>query len=275
MKAVILAGGLGTRLAEKTESCPKPMIKIGGMPILWHIMSLYSFYGINEFIIALGYKGEMVKEFFLNYYPLNCDVTIDLSTGKERLYEKEPPPWIVHLVDTGLQTQTGGRLKRLKKWIGNETFLFTYGDGLTDLNIANELLFHKSHGALATVAAVRPPARFGGLSFEGDRVVEFLEKPQTGEGWINGGFFVLEPEVIDYIKDDSTAWEREPLENLAKDQKLMAYKHEGFWQAMDTLREHKLLEDLWEKGNAPWKIWEKKEKNKDLLLKMKKEEAAR
>jgi glucose-1-phosphate cytidylyltransferase len=275
MKAVILAGGFGTRLAEKTENVPKPMIKIGGMPILWHIMSLYSFYGINEFIIALGYKGDVIKEFFLNYYSLNCDVTIDLACGKEKFYKKEPPPWIVHLVDTGLQTQTGGRLKRLKKWIGDETFLFTYGDGLTDLNILNEVCFHKKHGALATVAAVRPPARFGGLYFEKDRVTEFLEKPQTGEGWINGGFFVLEPEVIDYIKDDSTAWEREPLEKLAKDRELMAYKHEGFWQAMDTLREHKILEDLWEKGNAPWKIWEKNEKNRDLLMKMKKKEVVR
>jgi glucose-1-phosphate cytidylyltransferase len=275
MKAVILAGGLGTRLSEKTENCPKPMIKIGGMPILWHIMSLYSFYGINEFIIALGYKGEMIKEFFLNYYSLNCDVTIDLSTGKEKLYEKKPPPWIVHLVDTGLHTQTGGRLKRLKKWIGNETFLFTYGDGLTDMNISKEIEFHKNHGALATVAAVRPPARFGGLHFEGDRVAEFLEKPQTGEGWINGGFFVLEPEVISYIKEDATAWEREPLEKLAQDRELMAYKYEGFWQAMDTLREYKILEDLWDKGHAPWKIWEKQETRKDLLLNMKKKEMVR
>lgn len=255
VKTVILAGGFGSRLAEETVVRPKPMVEIGGKPILWHIMKIYSSYGFSEFIIALGYKGEVIKEYFLNFYALNNDLTIDLSTGQTVIHDGNQPHWKVHLVDTGLRTQTGGRLKRLAPWIGRETFMMTYGDGVADIDIRRLVEFHRSHGKLATVTAVRPPARFGGLSFDGDLVVRFVEKPQAGEGWINGGFFVLEPGVLDYIEGDETVWEREPLERLAADGQLVAYKHEGFWQPMDTLREKQLLEALWESGKAPWKVW--------------------
>ncbi|HHV55853.1 MAG TPA: glucose-1-phosphate cytidylyltransferase [Firmicutes bacterium] len=255
MKTVILAGGIGSRLAEETTVRPKPMVEIGGRPILWHIMSIYASYGFNEFIVALGYKGEVIKEYFLNFYALNNDLTIDLSTGQTIIHDGNQPNWKVHLVDTGLRTQTGGRIKRLARWIGNETFMLTYGDGVANVDLRGLLDFHRSHGKLATVTAVRPPARFGGLGFDGDLVVRFVEKPQTGEGWINGGFFVLEPGVLDYIEGDDTVWEREPLERLAADGQLVAYKHAGFWQPMDTLREKQLLEALWESGKAPWKVW--------------------
>lgn len=255
MKTVILAGGLGSRLAEETMVRPKPMVEIGGKPILWHIMMIYASFGFNEFVVALGYKGEVIKDYFLNFYALNNDLTVDLATGRTHIYDGSQPDWKVHLVDTGLRTQTGGRIKRLLQWIGQETFMLTYGDGVADVDLRQLVDFHRSHGRLATVTAVRPPARFGGLCFDGNRVVRFVEKPQTGEGWINGGFFVLEPGVIDYIEGDDTVWEREPLERLAADGQLVAYKHVGFWQPMDTLREKQLLEALWESGKAPWKVW--------------------
>ena len=256
MKAVILAGGLGSRLSEETAVKPKPMVEIGGKPILWHIMNLYAAYGVDEFIIALGYRSEVVKEYFLNFYALNNNITVDLATGGTTVHDGNQPRWKVHLVDTGLHTQTGGRVKRIERWLGdNETFLMTYGDGVADVDLRKLIRFHESHGKLATVTTVRPPARFGGIVFEGERVAEFTEKPQTGEGWINGGFFVLNRGVIKYIDGDATLWERDPMERLAADGQLMAYRHEGFWQPMDTLREKRLLEDLWTSGSAPWKVW--------------------
>jgi len=255
MKAVILAGGFGTRISEMTQNIPKPMIEVGGKPILWHIMNIYSQYGINEFIIALGYKSEIIKEYFLNFYSINNDLSLDLSTGQVTIHPGALPKWKIHLVDTGLHTSTGGRLKRLKKWIGNETFLLTYGDGVADINIEDLIAFHKENKKLATVTAVRPPARFGALKIEAAHVTQFLEKHQSGEGWINGGFFVLEPEVLNYIEGDQTSWEKEPLEALASENQLVSYLHKGFWQPMDTLREHRLLENLWESSQAPWKVW--------------------
>jgi len=255
VKVVILAGGLGTRLQEETTVKPKPMVEIGGKPILWHIMSIYAAFGFEEFAIALGYKGEMIKEYFLNFYMLNNDLSIDLSNGYTEPRSNQRFQWKVHLVDTGDVTQTGGRIKRLQTLIGNEQFMFTYGDGVANVDIKRLIAFHKSHGKLATVTAVRPPSRFGRIVFDGDRVLEFSEKPQTAEGWINGGFFVLEPEVFDYIEGDETAWEGEPLKQLAADKQLMAYRHEGFWQPMDTLREKQLLNELWTKKGAPWKVW--------------------
>jgi glucose-1-phosphate cytidylyltransferase len=252
VKVVILAGGLGTRLAEETTVRPKPMVEIGGKPILWHIMNIYSAYGFNEFIVALGYKGEYIKDYFINFYALNGNLTIDLGRGGHEVRSGNHPDWRVHLVDTGDSTMTGGRIKRLQPWIGDEPFMATYGDGLSDVDVDALLRFHQSHGRLATLTAVRPPARFGGLQFDGDRIAEFTEKPQTGEGWINGGFFVFQPEVFDYIEGDSMPLESAPLERLAEDQQLMAFKHFGFWQAMDTLREKNLLQRLWDSGEAPW-----------------------
>lgn len=256
MKIVILAGGFGTRLSEETIIKPKPMVEIGGRPILWHIMNIYWLYGFNEFVIALGYKGEIIKEYFLNYYNLQSELTISLKTGEVKASKNCYRDWIVHLVDTGMNTMTGGRLHRLEDRLKGETFMLTYGDGVSNIDIQKLLEFHKSHGRIATVTAVRPAARFGGMTFNGDMVIEFKEKPQTGEGWINGGFFVFEPEVFQYLHGDDTVLEGDPLENLAKDGQLMAYKHEGFWQCMDTLRDKRLLEELWESGEAPWKVWD-------------------
>ncbi|MFZ5816092.1 MAG: glucose-1-phosphate cytidylyltransferase [Bacillota bacterium] len=256
MKTVILAGGLGTRLSEETSLRPKPMVEIGGKPILWHIMNIYSAFGYEEFVLALGYKGEIIKDYFRNFYALNNDLTVDLGSGEVQVHHGRQPSWRVHLVDTGIHTQTGGRVKRLQSWVGDATFMLTYGDGVADVNLKQLVAFHKAHGKLATVTAVRPPARFGGLQFDGDRVAAFTEKPQTGEGWINGGFFVLEPGIFDYITEgDDSIWERGPLERLAADGQLMAFRHDGFWQPMDTLREKRLLESLWESGQAPWKVW--------------------
>jgi glucose-1-phosphate cytidylyltransferase len=233
------------------------MVEVGGKPILWHIMNIYASHGVDEFVVALGYKGEVVKEYFLNFYALNNDITLDLSAGSTTVHDGRQPKWKVHLVDTGASTQTGGRVKRLRRWLGDsENFLMTYGDGVADVDIASLIRFHESHGKLATVTTVRPPARFGGIAFEGDRVSQFTEKPQTGEGWINGGFFVLNRRVLDYIDGDDTLWERDPMERLARSGQLMAFRHDGFWQPMDTVRERKLLEELWASGRAPWKVWQ-------------------
>lgn len=255
MKTVILAGGFGSRLQEETEIRPKPMVEIGGKPILWHILNLYSAFGFNEFVMALGYKSEFIKEYFLNFYALNNDLTVYLADGKSTIHDGKQPNWKINLVDTGPNTLTGGRIKRLKSWIGNETFMATYGDGLSDIPIDKLLTFHKSHGKIATLSAVRPPARFGGLKIENGQVAEFAEKPQSGEGWINGGFFVLEPEIFDYIEGDRTSFEWEPMQRLASEGQLMAFEHEGFFQPMDTIRERNILEELWASGKAPWKVW--------------------
>ena len=256
MKAVILAGGFGTRLSEETVVRPKPMVEIGGKPILWHIMNIYAAYEVNEFIIAVGYKAEVIKEYFLNFYAINNDITIDLATGETIIHDGNQPNWKIHIVDTGLYTQTGGRLKRLQKWLRHdETFMFTYGDGVADIDIKALLKFHKSHGKLATVTTVRAPARFGRIVFKGDQIIEFYEKPQAAEGWINGGYFVLNQGVFDYIENDETVWERDPVERLARDGQLMGYRHYGFWSCMDTLKEKNFLEKLWNLGDAPWKVW--------------------
>lgn len=257
MKAIILAGGLGSRLSEETVLRPKPMVEIGGRPMLWHIMNVYAAHGIREFIIALGYKAEVIKQYFLSFYALNSDISIELASGSTTIHNNgERPDWKVHLVDTGLYTETGGRLKRLRGWLSDdETFMFTYGDGVADLDIKKLLKFHYSQGKLATVTAVRSPARFGRMTFEGDFVREFYEKPQMGEGWINGGFFVLNAKAIDYIEGDQAVWERDPIERLAGDGQMVGYRHYGFWSCMDTLRERNLLEELWVSGKAPWKIW--------------------
>lgn len=255
MKVAILCGGLGTRLAEETEIKPKPMVEIGGRPILWHILKMYSVCGLCESVLALGYKGDAIKRYFLDYFHMASDLTIALINGEVQTHHAIRDDWIVRLVDTGMYTQTGGRLKRLAPILNQEPFCMTYGDGVGNIDIQSLISFHKSHGKLATVTAVRPPARFGGLAFEGDLVKEFTEKPQIGEGWINGGFFVLQPEVFNYISGDDSVWEREPLEELARDRQLVAYRHEGFWQCMDTLRDKSLLNHLWETGQAPWKVW--------------------
>ncbi len=256
MKVVILAGGRGTRLAEETSIRPKPMVMIGGKPMLWHIMKIYASYGYKDFLIACGYKGELIKEYFHNYFIHNSDYIINLRDGSKEIIRANGDDWCVGVVDTGLNTQTGGRILRLKEWLGNSTFAVTYGDGVGNVDIAGLVDFHRSHGRIATVTAVHPPARFGGLNLRGDIVDEFSEKPQTQEGWINGGFFIFEAEVFDYLQDDQTILEREPLERLAKDQQLMAFRHNGFWQPMDTIREKQLLEDLWAAENAPWRTWE-------------------
>ena len=255
MKAILLAGGLGTRLTEETTDKPKPMVEIGGFPILWHIMKIYSAFGIKEFIPTLGYKGEIIKNYFINYQNTKTNMSIDMSTGTIKRYDTHDEDWTVHLLDTGHNTQTGGRIKKAMQFAGRECVMATYGDGLADINISKLLKFHKSHGKLATITAVRPPSRFGEISFKGDRVVGFTEKPQVGEGWINGGFFVLEPEVADYIEGDDMPFERYPLETLSKEGQLMTYRHNGFWQPMDVIREKRLLEELWQSGNAPWKVW--------------------
>lgn len=255
MKAVILAGGFGTRLSEVTGTIPKPMVEIGGKPMLWHIMNIYAYHGITEFVIALGYKAEMIKEYFLNFYAFNNDITLDLANGKTTIHDGKQPKWRIHLVDTGLNTQTGGRLKRLKDWIGDETFMMTYGDGVSNIDISELIKFHRKQKRHATVTAVHPAARFGGLVIKDGKVTEFTEKNQSKEGWINGGFFVLEPAVIDLIEDDQTIWERAPLEKLAGTKQLAAYCHDGFWQPMDTLREYQMLESMWQSGKAPWKVW--------------------
>jgi len=255
MKAVILAGGLGTRLAEETTVRPKPMIEIGGKPVLWHIMKMYSSHGIDEFIICLGYKGYMVKEFFANYFLHTSDVTFDLSENRMEVHERHAEPWRVTLVDTGEATQTGGRLARVARFLGDETFCFTYGDGLSDVDFGRELAFHRERGSLATVCAVQPPGRFGALDISESRITKFEEKPQGDGSWINGGFFVLEPGALRYVEGDDTVWERSALEGLARDGQLSAYRHTGFWQPMDTLRDKLRLEELWQSGRAPWKTW--------------------
>lgn len=257
MKVVLLAGGLGTRLSEETEVKPKPMVEIGDRPILWHIMKIYSSFEFDAFIICLGYKGYIIKEFFKNYFVHQTDLTIDLRMNKTEVHNNMTEAWKVSLINTGDATMTGGRIRRIKDYLDGETFMVTYGDGVADIDIKQLLAFHKSHGKLATVTAVRPPARFGGIALDNDQVTNFIEKPQIGEGWINGGFFVFEPAVIDYIAGDATLLEREPLENLALDGQLMAYKHESFWQCMDTIRDKHLLNSLWDTGNAPWKQWKK------------------
>ncbi|MBN1464485.1 glucose-1-phosphate cytidylyltransferase [candidate division KSB1 bacterium] len=256
MKVAILAGGYGTRLAEETEIRPKPMVEIGGFPILWHIMMSYSHYGFNEFVIALGYKGDIIKKYMLDYCALNSDLRIDFANGDVTSHKSFKQNWQVDLVDTGKSTQTGGRIKRLAPYLDDKAFMLTWGDGVSDVDIHKLLAFHRSHGKLATVTAVRPPARYGYMKFKGEQVVQFTEKPQIGEGWINGAFFVLQPGVFDYIDGDDTVWEREPLEKLARDGELMAYRHSSFWQCMDTLREKYILESLWQSGKAPWKTWE-------------------
>ncbi|WP_018154772.1 glucose-1-phosphate cytidylyltransferase [Methanothermococcus thermolithotrophicus] len=255
MKVVILAGGFGTRLAEETHSIPKPMVEIGGKPILWHIMKIYSTYGFNDFVICLGYKGYVIKEYFANYFLHNSDVTIDIKNNSMEIHNNYSEPWKVTLVDTGLNTMTGGRLKRVAKYLDDETFMLTYGDGVGNINIKELIEFHRSHGKLATVTATQPEGRFGALKLENNKVTSFAEKMDNKDSWINGGFFVLEPEVINYIKDDNTIWEREPLEKLSKDGELMAYFHDGFWKPMDKLKDKMDLEEMWSSGNAPWKIW--------------------
>lgn len=256
MKAVILAGGLGTRISEETGVRPKPMIEIGERPVLWHIMKLYSAHGINEFVICAGYKGYVIKEYFRNYWLHNCDVTFDLRSRDIEVHQDSSEPWRVTVVDTGADTMTGGRLKRVREYVADDTFMLTYGDGVGDIDLTGLLAFHRQHGRPATVTAVQPSGRFGALELgEGGSVTSFTEKPAGDGAWINGGFFVLEPSVFDYIEGDATSWEREPLERLARDGHLAAYRHDGFWQPMDTLRDKVALEALWSSGRAPWKAW--------------------
>lgn len=256
MKVVILAGGLGTRLSEETAARPKPMVEVGGFPMLWHIMKGFSACGFREFVIALGYKGEMIKDFFVQYRIRAHSLTVDINRGEVQIHHgKEKHDWIVHLLDTGENTQTGGRIKQAARFIGREPFLCTYGDGVSDLDIRQLVTFHREQGTLATVTAVRPPARFGEIILDGNLVSEFREKPQFGEGRINGGFFVLEPGAVDTIAGDTTVWELEPMEQLARERQMAAYRHEGFWHCMDTLRDVRLLDRMWQEGRAPWKIW--------------------
>ncbi len=255
MKAVILAGGLGTRISEESHLRPKPMIEIGGKPILWHIMKTYSHYGINEFVICLGYRGYVIKEYFANYFLHMSDVTFDMAHNSMEVHHRHAEPWKVTLVDTGPDTLTGGRLKRVREYVGDDTFCFTYGDGVSDLDIGKQIAFHREHGKLATVTAIQPPGRYGALNIDGGAVNSFQEKPAGDGAWINGGFFVLEPGVIDYIEGDQTGWESTPLQALAEKGELMAFQHAGFWQAMDTLRDKTQLEELW-RTTPPWKIWQ-------------------
>ena len=256
MKAVILAGGLGTRLAEETTVRPKPMVEIGGKPVLWHILKSYSHHGINDFVICLGYRGYVIKEYFANYFLHMSDVTFDLAENRMEVCHRHCEPWRVTLVDTGEHTQTGGRLKRVRDYLDDGTFCFTYGDGLADVDIGELVRFHKAQGRSATLTAVQPAGRFGALDIRQHRISRFEEKPRGDGSWINGGFFVLEPDAIGRIADDRTAWEREPLEGLAREGQLSAFTHAGFWQPMDTLRDKLLLEDLWSSGKAPWKVWQ-------------------
>ena len=256
MKTVILCGGVGTRIAEETQLKPKPMVEIGGRPMLWHLLRVYGTQGFNEFVLALGYKGEVIRDYFLHYHARSRDGVVDLASGTTKFDDARSEDWKVHLIDTGEKTMTGGRLKRLESRLRPEgTFMMTYGDAVARIDIPRLLDFHRSHGGIATVTAVRPAARFGALGFDGDRVVEFKEKPQTSEGWINGGFFVFEPEVFDYIEGDETVLEELPLETLANDGQLYAHRLKDFWQCMDTVRDRNMLADLWERGAAPWKIW--------------------
>jgi glucose-1-phosphate cytidylyltransferase len=255
MKAVILAGGMGTRLSEETHLKPKPMVEIGGRPILWHIMKTFSSYGINDFIICVGYKGYMIKEYFANYFLHTSDITFDLAANRLEVHEKHTEPWRVTVVDTGEKTNTGGRLKRIRPYVGGGTFCFTYGDGVADVNIARLVAFHRRSKRLATLTGVRPPGRFGALKVSGTRVRRFQEKPEGDGGFINGGYFVLEPGVFDLIDGDACNWEREPVQKLAARDQLGVYRHAGFWQPMDTLRDKVLLDDLWNTGRAPWRVW--------------------
>jgi glucose-1-phosphate cytidylyltransferase len=256
LKVVLLAGGLGTRLSEETELKPKPMVEIGGRPILWHIMKLFAHHGFDEFVVALGYKGESIKRFFVDYYSLSGSMTIDLARGSVESHERECEDWKVHLIETGERSLTGGRIRRLAPWLRGGPFLLTYGDGVSNVDLRELLRFHRQSGCLATVTAVRPPARFGGLVFDGDRVTAFAEKSQVEEGWINGGFMVCEPDILDMIDDDRTVLETDVLERLARKGQLAAYRHDGFWQCMDTLRDVRMLQSLWESGEAPWKVWD-------------------
>ena len=256
MKAVILAGGMGTRISEESAARPKPMIEIGGRPILWHILKIYSSHGINDFVICLGYKGYIIKEYFANYFLHMSNVTFDMANNRMDVHQNNTEPWKITLVDTGEQTMTGGRLKRVRSYLGDEDFCFTYGDGLGDINITELIKFHQAHGQSATLTATQPPGRFGALKLNGNQVAGFQEKPQGDGGWINGGFFVLSPKVIDRIDGDDSVWEQEPMETLAHDGQMSAYLHHGFWQPMDTLRDKLQLEQLWASGKAPWKTWE-------------------
>lgn len=255
MKAVILAGGLGSRISEESHLRPKPMIEIGGKPIIWHVMKIYSHFGINEFVICLGYKGYILKEYFANYFLHMSDVTFDMQENRMQIHDQHAEPWRVTLVDTGEHTMTGGRLRRVRKYLGDQTFCMTYGDGVADIDVAALLAFHRNHGKLATVTAVQPPGRFGALETQGEQVCGFQEKPQGDGGWINGGFFVLEPDALNGIVDDSTIWEQEPMRQLAKQGQLMSHFHHGFWQPMDTQRDRNLLEERWQGGHAPWRLW--------------------
>jgi len=256
MKAVLLAGGYGTRLSEATQTIPKPMVEIGRHPILWHIMRHYAHFGCEEFLIALGYRGEIIKRYFLDYARLNGNMSVNLSNGKVQTDIPHVEPWLIHLLETGLEANTGGRVKALQPQLGRETFMVTYGDGVSDINLDDLLTFHRHHGRLATLTAVRPPARFGAMTLDGPIVVTFSEKPQIGEGWVNGGFLVFEPEIFDYLHDSKSSLESDVLEKLAQEDQLAAYRHEGFWQCMDTMRDVHLLESLWQSGSPPWVLWE-------------------
>ena len=255
MKCVILAGGLGTRISEETHLKPKPMVEIGGMPLLWHIMKTYSGYGIDDFVICCGFKGYVIKEYFANYFLHTSDITIDMKNNNLEVHQKHTEPWRVTMIDTGIDTMTGGRLKKIQKYVDNETFCFTYGYGLSDINVSNLLKFHKENKTFATTTAVQPPGRYGDLQLKNNKVTKFIEKPLGDGSWVNGGYFVLEPEVFDYIKGNNTVWEKEPLEHLASENQLSAFMHKGFWYAVDTLRDKNHLEELWNSKNTPWKIW--------------------